>query len=114
MPNSAPTEIDEGRETHTLENGVSESISRILDECRTGIDEFLVQLDLGKLDVREEVDHQLATAQNAYLAARSQLSDTRIDASASLRVLRLGLEQVIHDLGRAYQDVDDAVERGRG
>jgi hypothetical protein len=92
--------------------GIVESISRTLDQCRTRMDELLVQIDLAKLDVREDVDHQLAVAQNAYLAARSKLSEARLDAASSVDALRQSLEQLLHDIGQAYAEVDAAVKRG--
>ena len=48
-------------------------IERTLDECRTRIDELVVQLDLAKLDARDEVAQRLSAAQNAYLAARIRI-----------------------------------------
>ncbi len=91
------------------EGGLIESISHSLDECRSRIDELLVQLDLAKLDVRDEVDHQVAIAENAYLAARSKLTNARLDAGSTPESLQQGLDQLLHDLGRAYDDVDAAV-----
>ena len=81
MSKSAAMGADEIPEEDTDAEGVVESISRTLDQCRTRIDELLVQIDLAKLDVREEVDHQINVAQNAYLAARSKLSEARLDAA---------------------------------
>jgi hypothetical protein len=92
--------------------GPIESISHTLDECRTQIDEVLVQLDPAKLDVRDEVDHQVAIAGNAYLAARSKVTDARLDSGATVEVLQHGLDQLLCDLGRAYVEVDAAVKRG--
>jgi hypothetical protein len=94
--------------------GPIESISHSLDECRCRIDELLVQLDLAKLDVRDEVDHQVAIAENAYLAARSKLTDARLDAGSTAEALQQGLDQLLHDLGRAYAEVGAALNRGRG
>ncbi len=92
-------------------DGPIESISRSLDECRGRIDELLVQLDLAKLDVRDEVDHQVAIAENAYLAARSKLSDALIDVGSTMEELQQGLDKLLYDLGRAYAEVDAAVNR---
>jgi len=100
-------------ETDRAAGGAIESISRSLDECRTRIDELLVQLDLARLDVRDEVDHQVAIAENAYLTARSKLSDARVDVGSTVEDLQQGLDQLLHDLGRAYAEVDAAVKRAR-
>jgi hypothetical protein len=90
-----------------------ELISKTLDDCRARIDELLVQLDLAKLDVRDEVDRQVAITENAYLAARSKLSDARLDGDSTVEALQQGLDQLLHDLGRAYAEVDAAVKRAR-
>ncbi len=86
-----------------------EVIGRTLDECRARIDELVVQLDLAKLDARDEVAQRLSAAQNAYLAARSELSHARTDLSASVDSLRQTLEKLLHDIGQAYA----GVRRGR-
>lgn len=94
------------------ESEAIEKISRILNACRSQIDELLVQLDLAKLDVREQVNGGLETAENAWLAARSTLSEARLDTNSAVGVLRHSLEQLLHDLGRVYTEVDAAVKRG--
>jgi hypothetical protein len=113
MSNTANVVTSENRVSDKDEHGAIESISRTLDECRTRLDELLVQLDLAKLDVRDEVDHQLEVAENAYLTARSKLSDARLDSGPTVEALQQGLDQLLHDLGRAYAEVDAAVKRGR-
>ncbi len=112
MSQNAKTDAEENRNEATADHGVIESISRSLDERRGQIDELLVQLDLAKLDVREEVDRQLDVAQNAYLAARSKLADARVDLNATVNAVRQSLEQLLHDLGQACTEVNDAVKRG--
>jgi hypothetical protein len=112
MSKSAAMGADEIPGEDTDAEGVVESISRTLDQCRTRIDELLVQIDLAKLDVRDEVDHQINVAQNAYLAARSKLSEARLDAASTVDALRQSLEQLLHDIGQAYAEVDAAVKRG--
>jgi uncharacterized protein YqfA (UPF0365 family) len=107
-----------GEVTTTEKNGAAgrhgalDGVSHALQECRTRVDELLVQIDLAKLDVREEVDTKLETAQNAYLAAKSKLTDAREDASATVAALREAVEEMLHDLGRACAEVDAAVKRG--
>jgi len=96
----------------TGQGGALESIAHTLEECRSRIDELLVQIDLAKLDVREEVDNKLETAQNAYLAAKSKLADAREDASATVGALREAVDEMLHDLGQAYAEVDAAIKRG--
>jgi len=88
-------------------------MGRTLDEWRTKIDELVVQLDLADLDIRDEIRQRLDTTQNVYLAARSRLSDVRDDADTNLNTLRLGLEQLLRDLRRAYDLADAVVRRSR-
>jgi len=88
-------------------------MGRTLDEWRTKIDELLVQLDLANLDIRDEIRQRLDTTQNVYLAARSRLSDVRDDADTNLSTLRLGLEQLLRDLFRAYDVAEAVVRRSR-
>lgn len=92
-------------------SGTIDAISHRLDQCRTLIDELLVQLDLAKLDVRDELNRQVTIAENAYLAARSRLSDARLDAGSTVDALQLGLDQLLHDLGRAYAEVEAVLAR---
>ena len=73
----------------------------------------MVQLDLVDLDIRDEVRKQLGTAQNVYLAARSQLSKAEGDAETNLSSVRLGLEQLIQDLRDAYGAAEAVVRRAR-
>ena len=89
-----------------------ERVGVLLDEWRAKTDELLVKLDLADLDIRDQVRSQLASTQNAYLAARSRLSDTRSDAAANLGAIRLGLDQLLRDLRAAYDAGADALRRG--
>ena len=84
-------------------------MGRTPDEWRTKIDELLVQLDLANLDIRDGIRRRLDTTQNVYQAARSRLSDVRDDADTKLSTLRLGLEQLLRDLLRAYDVAEAAV-----
>jgi hypothetical protein len=88
-----------------------EQIGRRLDEWRATVDELMVQIDLAHLEARDELRSRFDAAQNAYLAARSRLSDARDDADSNLRSLRVGLEQLLRDLGAAYTDAEAAARR---
>jgi hypothetical protein len=112
MTRGVTAEVDENSAKGASGGDAIETVSRILATCRTQIDELLVQLDLAKLELREEVSGQVEIAENAYSAARSKLSDARLDANAAVGALRHSLEQLLHDLGRAYTEVDSAVKRG--
>ncbi len=84
-----------------------------LDGWRAKIDELLVQLDLVDLDLRDELRKRVSTAENVYLAARSQLSNAQHDAGSDLRSLRAGLEQLGRDLRNAYDAAEAVVRRAR-
>jgi hypothetical protein len=91
---------------------VEESVNRTLDQWRARIDELKVQVDLAKLDVRERATKQLDLAQNVCLAAFSMLSDARHDAAVNADTLREGVEQLLHDLKRAFEAAQAVIERG--
>ncbi len=91
---------------------VAESVNRTLDEWRTRIDELKVQVDLAKLDVRERAAKQLEVAQNVCLAAFSMLSDARHDAAVNADTLRQGIEQLLHDVKRAFEEAQAVIDRG--
>jgi uncharacterized coiled-coil DUF342 family protein len=90
-----------------------QQLGRSLDEWRAKIDKLMVQLDLANLDLRDEIRKRLDTTQNVYLAARSRLSEARQDADSNLSSLRLGLEQLLRDLGEAYGAAEAVVRRAR-
>lgn len=90
-----------------------EQIGNTLDGWRSKIDELIVQLDLGNLEMREEVRRRLDITQNVYLAARSRLSDARRDADTNLSSLRLALDQLLRDLQAAYDAAEAVVRRSR-
>ena len=90
-----------------------EQIGKTLDGWRSKIDELIVQLDLGNLDIRDEIRRRLDITQNVYLAARSRLSDSKRDADTNLSSLRLALEQLVRDLQAAYDAAEAVVRRSR-
>ena len=90
----------------------TESVNRTLDQWRTRIDELKVQVDLAKLDVRERATKQLDLAQNVCLAAFSMLSDARHDAAVNADTLRQGIEQLLHDVKRAFEAAQAVIDRG--
>lgn len=91
---------------------VTESVTRTLDGWRTRIDELKLQVDLAKLDVRDRATKQLDLAQNVCLAAFSMLSDARHDATVNADTLREGVEQLLHDVKRAFEAAQAVIDRG--
>ena len=98
--------------TENEKSQVAESVNRALNEWRTRIDELKVQVDLAKLDVRERATKQLDVAQNVCLAAFSMLSDARHDAAVNADTLREGVEQLLHDIKRAFEAAQGVIDRG--
>ena len=94
---TAPSEDDEGQRFGMEEFG------RALDGWRSKIDELMVQIDLGNLDMRDEIRRRLDTTQNIYLAARSRLSDARRDTNANVSALRSTVDELLGDLNAAYE-----------
>jgi hypothetical protein len=92
---------------------IIESVAHVLGECRTRIDELLVQLDLAKLDIREEVSKRMSVAQNAYLAAKSKVADAKPDVDSAFTAVHQSAERVLRDLALACKEVDAVVKRAR-
>ena len=113
MSNDANAALHPAQEKPGAGNSPLESIGHFLNESRTRIDELLVQRELAKLDIRDEVDHQVAIAENASSVARSELSEARLDVCSAVEARQRGLDLLLHDLGRAYAEVDAPVTRTR-
>ena len=90
-----------------------QKMTRALDGWRSKIDELNLQLELADLDVRDVAAKQVAVTQNVYLAARSRLSNARLDANSNVNTLRLGIEQLLADLRDAYTSAEAVVRRSR-
>jgi ElaB/YqjD/DUF883 family membrane-anchored ribosome-binding protein len=95
------------------EDATVERLERVLDEWRARIDELLVQADLASKDVSESVRAKATTAQNAYLAAKNQLSRIPKDAGANIGSLRSGVEKLIDDVRQAYEAAEATIGRSR-
>jgi hypothetical protein len=107
-------EPDTGDETGIGPDTTVERLERLLDEWRARIDELLVQVDLASKDVSESLRAQATAAQNAYLAARNQLSRIPKDAGANLGAVRSGIEKLLEDLRNAYDSAEATIRRSRG
>ncbi len=104
MPNMS----EPGQDTTTLDGAATE---QVLEEWRGRIDELRLQLDLAAMDVRDQLRERIDVAENAYLAARSGLADAGRDTADALAAGRLAVEQLLHDLERAYQSAEAVVRR---
>jgi|ERR1039458_3965866 hypothetical protein len=113
MAESTSLEDQIEEETSAAESDLFERISRTLDDWRARIDEFVVQLDLANLDLRDEVRKSADATQNAYLAAHSKLSDARGDACSGLHALETSFEKLLHDLALTFEETQAAVRRAR-
>lgn len=115
MPDTtaANTRTDPSKEDAEGQRLGIEQIGRALDGWRSKIDELLVQVDLGNLDIRDEVRRRLDVAENVYLAARSRLSDARQDVDINLGDLRSTLEKLLTDLGAAFESAEAVLRRSR-
>ena len=98
----------------TDEKATIERLEHVLDEWRGRIDELLVQADLASKDASETVRASANAAQNAFLAAKSQLQRIPKDAGSNLGSLKTGVEKLIDDLRQAYESAEAALRRGRG
>jgi dsDNA-specific endonuclease/ATPase MutS2 len=90
---------------------VNEVMQR-LDAWKTRIDEIRVQVDLAKLDLREEAEKQLELARNVNHVAASKLRVAYEDAVGSADTLRQGLHEFLHDVDEAFDAVQAVISRG--
>ncbi len=107
MPEMTRTDRPENESEHD----VTERLSRTLDEWRGRIDELLVQFDLAGLEMREKLGRHRDQVENAYLAARSRLSEVRRDATHNANSLCEGTEKLIGDLQHVYEAAEAALHR---
>ena len=108
MPDTTTAQPDGEKDQDVIER-----LGRALDEWRARLDELQVQLNLAKLDLREEVRARVDITENVYLAARSRLTDLRNDIGSNFGSARRGTEQVLHDLRLAYDAAEDVVRRAK-
>jgi soluble cytochrome b562 len=87
-------------------------VTRGIDAWKTRIDEFRVQVDLAKLDLREEAAKQLDLARNVNHVAASQLRVAYEDAAGSADTLRQGVQEFLHDVDEAFDAVQAVIARG--
>ena len=86
-------------------------VMRILDDWKTRIDELRVQVDLAKLDLRDEAAKQLDLARTVNSAAASKLRDAYQDAAGTAETLRLGVHEFLHDINEAFDAVQAVISR---
>ena len=90
----------------------SDEILTGLDRWKARVDELKVQLDLAKLDLRDEATRQLRIACNANLAASSKLRDAYRDAKTSAEALREGVDELLRDVRETFDAVEGVLDRG--
>lgn len=93
------------------EDGRASDLMRRLDAWKTRIDELRVQIDLAKLDVREEAVKQLDLARNVNHVAASQLRVAYEDAADTAELLRQGVLELLHDVDNAFDAVNAVIAR---
>jgi hypothetical protein len=102
--------IQEGELTHDETVRVSE-VMRMLDDWKTRVDELKVQVDLAKLDLREEAAKQLDLARNVNYVAASKLRDAYDDAAGTAETLRNGVHAFLRDVDEAFDAVRAVISR---
>ena len=86
-------------------------VMRRLDAWKTRIDELRVQVDLAKLDLREEAAKQLDLARNVNHVAASKLRVAYEDAAGTADTLRQGVHEFLHDVDEAFDAVQAVISR---
>ncbi len=107
--NSGSTSAD-GTVTSDETTRVNEVMQR-LDAWKTRIDELRVQVDLAKLDLREEATKQLDLARNVNHVAASKLRVAYKDAADTADTLRQGVHEFLHDVEEAFDAVQAVISR---
>ena len=87
-------------------------VMRRLDAWKGRIDELRVQVDLAKLDLREEATKQLDLARNVNHVAASKLRVAYEDAASNADTLRQGVHEFLHDVDEAFDAVQEVISRG--
>lgn len=87
---------------------------RLLDTWRGLVDELLVRADLASMEARTELRAGRATAENAYLAAKSGVSDALADGKDWSGSVRQNVEGLVSDLDRAYNNAVQVIRRAAG
>jgi hypothetical protein len=88
------------------------STTKVIDQLRERIDHLMVQVDLGKLDARDEAARQLSIAQNAWFAADAKLREAGHDLAVTAGALRDGVERLVRDVKKAIDAAEAAISRG--
>jgi len=91
---------------------VVDAMTGTLDQWKARIDELKVQVDLAKLDARDQATKQLDIAQNACLAAYSKLREAGHDAAVNADTLRDGVQKLLHDVKEAFEAAQAVITRG--
>ena len=106
--NSSGNATPDGEVAHDETAGFDE-VMRILDDWRARIDEIRVQVDLAKLDLRDEGERQLDLARTVNSVAASKLRDAYQDAAGTAETLRLGVHEFLHDINEAFDAVQAVI-----
>jgi hypothetical protein len=86
-----------------------DEVMQRLGDWRARIDELRVQVDLAKLDMRDEAAKQLDLARNVNAAAASKLRVAYHDAVANAEGLRHGIHEFLNDLNEAFDAVQGVI-----
>lgn len=89
----------------------SNEILDMVEQWKGRVDEIRVQLDLAKLELRDQAERQLELAVTANAAAGPKLRDAYRDAAATAETLRDGVEELLRDVKGAFTAVQKVLER---
>jgi hypothetical protein len=89
----------------------SNEIVDLLEGWKGRVDEIRVQLDLAKLELRDQAARQLQLANDANSAAVPKLRQAYHDATATAKALQTGIEELIEDVEGAFAAVQRVLEK---
>jgi hypothetical protein len=109
---TTPGQVGEAGETVRSEHwDRANEIVDVVEKWKARIDGIRVQLDLAKLELRDQATRQLELATNANAAAGPKLREAYRDAAATAEALRDGVEQLLEDVKGAMAAVQDVLEK---
>jgi hypothetical protein len=91
-----------------------ETVQATLDAWRARIDNLRLQVDLGRMEVDDEVGESIGRAETAWAAARDRLTAASFEASDVRLALSEGLEAARSDLQAAVDLAQERIEAARG
>jgi hypothetical protein len=90
-----------------------ETVQATLDAWRARIDNLRLQVELGRMDVDDEVTESIGSAESVWATARDRLSAASLEAADVRDALSEGLRSARADLQAAVDLAQERIEAAR-